>query len=428
VKNCSSCESLLYTLVPYCPFCGGKVESEALDVVATVNKLDEVAPVAAAEARPTAKRAGSKTKPSPQIDESAVKVATSKSDEGRGNAATQWPFTEQSAPIATQGAKTVTLPVPDAARPPVVPRQTITQVPPKRKWGRVVLSAIVVLAVLAYLGKNPNENDVACNAAFDLGTKAISTGDLVVARNQSLQANASCTGVVRAKAEALQAAITKAEVAGNECLRSFHTIASLLEDHRLTSARTSLDQLGSICSADPSAAGLRQKLTLAQTSANTALQMVRKAIENRDIPTGKQALEVLAGLNSEYPNLAELNAEVEKMAVTETSAAVVESVVQQAPNESTPVPAQVRPSPIVVAAPIESRLPKQETAVNPKGEMAQAFLRDAEISLGQRKFDAARTYLDSARRMDPNNPRIESLSQQIRERERQLLQQDTTIR
>ena len=42
--------------------------------------------------------------------------------------------------------------------------------------------------------------------------------------------------------------------------------------------------------------------------------------------------------------------------------------------------------------------------------------------------DAAKTYLDSARRIDPANSRIDSLARRIRDREHQVLQTETTIK
>ena len=63
-----------------------------------------------------------------------------------------------------------------------------------------------------------------------------------------------------------------------------------------------------------------------------------------------------------------------------------------------------------------------------RNDMAQSFLRDAERALLEGKFDAAKTYLDSARRVDPTNPRIDSLSRRIRDREHQVLQTETTIK
>ena len=63
-----------------------------------------------------------------------------------------------------------------------------------------------------------------------------------------------------------------------------------------------------------------------------------------------------------------------------------------------------------------------------RAEMAQSFVRDAERALLERKFDAAKTYLEGARRLDPGNAQIDSLSRQIRARERQVLQTETSIR
>ena len=70
----------------------------------------------------------------------------------------------------------------------------------------------------------------------------------------------------------------------------------------------------------------------------------------------------------------------------------------------------------------------QDTGAAQRTSMATMFLRDAEQALLQRKFDAAKTYVESARRADPNNPQLDSMMQQIRDRERHMLQEETTIR
>jgi hypothetical protein len=72
--------------------------------------------------------------------------------------------------------------------------------------------------------------------------------------------------------------------------------------------------------------------------------------------------------------------------------------------------------------------PNIQPHANSQADMAKAFLQDAENALSQRKFDVAKTYVESARRMDPNNLKVEALSRLIRERERQILQQETTIK
>jgi hypothetical protein len=98
-----------------------------------------------------------------------------------------------------------------------------------------------------------------------------------------------------------------------------------------------------------------------------------------------------------------------------------------------PAPTQQEPAParVVERSTVAERRPADaapvDTGAAMRNDMAQSFLRDAERSLLEGKFDAAKTYLDSVRRVDPGNARIDNLSRRIRERERQVLQTETTI-
>ncbi|MBW3501990.1 hypothetical protein KO538_25890, partial [Janthinobacterium sp. NKUCC08_JDC] len=104
-----------------------------------------------------------------------------------------------------------------------------------------------------------------------------------------------------------------------------------------------------------------------------------------------------------------------------------------APPAAGPAPPQQEPAPVraVERSVVAERRPLETSPVDSgaamRNEMAQSFLRDAERSLLEGKFDAAKTYLESARRVDPGNARIDNLSRRIRERERQVLQTETTI-
>lgn len=60
--------------------------------------------------------------------------------------------------------------------------------------------------------------------------------------------------------------------------------------------------------------------------------------------------------------------------------------------------------------------------------MAKTFLLDAETAMNQFKFDAAKTFVESARRIDPNNPQAAKLSSRIKERELQYLNEETSIK
>ncbi|MYM90925.1 hypothetical protein GTP91_27590, partial [Rugamonas sp. FT82W] len=316
-----------------------------------------------------------------------------------------------------------------APAPAPARKQPASDTPPAkpRSWGKVLVGLLLVAGVLSYLGRKPAADDTACNAAFDSGTKLIANGDLAGARAQSLRAHALCVNAARAKADTLQAALEEAEKAGNACVRSLNAIGSQLEDHQLNTARANLDQLGSSCTAMPAAGKLRQDLTHAQANASAALLSTRQAIAARNIGEARQALARLAELNREAADLGRLGADIDKLESEIAAAAAPPPPAPAAPAVVATQPAAIAPPPKAVEAHVTKPEPANN-ANNAKAEMAQSFVRDAEAAMGQRKFDTARTYLDSARRMDPSNPRLDSLAQQIRDRERQLLQQETTIR
>ena len=63
-----------------------------------------------------------------------------------------------------------------------------------------------------------------------------------------------------------------------------------------------------------------------------------------------------------------------------------------------------------------------------RNEMAQSFLRDAERAMADGRFDAAKTYVESARRIDPGNSQAATLARRIKERELQYLKEETSIK
>ena len=301
----------------------------------------------------------------------------------------------------------------------------------KGKW--IVAGIALAVVVLFSIGKNDGQVSAQadCDTAFDLGSKAVAAGDLPAARTHALRTVAACVDGERGKADALQGAIAAAEKTNDACLRSFRTIESQVQDGRLVRARSGLDGLTAACSAKPAAADLRQQLSQAQGAGRTALADVRSALEARDAAQAKAALATLTGLNREDPELGRLKGEVERLsaaiAAEQAASEAAATAAASAPPAETRQPAVPAASRALdrSASPAPSR---NVDAADSRASMVSIFLRDAEQALAQRKFDAARTYVDSARRIDPNDPRLESLMQQIRDRERQMLQQETTIR
>lgn len=355
----------------------------------------------------------------------------------------------------------------------------------KLGWFKVLLILIGLLVILSRCGGGSPEDKKACLTALGQGNKLLARGDVAGAGIQSANANAYCRGDTRAKAEELQTAVTKAENSGTACSRALKTIDGLLDNHQLDSARNRLDKLDKKCAADAGAKKLRQRLSTAQSAANSTTDAVRRALNQRDAGAAAKALDRLNGLNRDSADLPGLRAMLASLQA-EKAAAVAAAPAPISAPEPAHTPAQVKApvqiqasaqaqasSPASTSAQVPAPLPTPATARttaptltraatpapqmatatpqaatpaastlarsqpapavrqevhNAKAEMAVSFIQDAETALSQSRFDAARTYLDSARRMDPNSPRLDTVSRQIRDRERQMMQQETTIR
>jgi hypothetical protein len=427
VKSCTTCASPLYSDVKYCPFCGNGTTADARA------KKASAAPAAAPVAVP--------------VDEPAVPTPRAKRKPEPAAAPVQTVSTAAAAPAASASLTPAPAPVTPAAAAPAraLPTPSPAAAPPrpsnKGGVGKWVVIAVILVGLISYFKGKPDQNELSCNAAFDAGNKALLAKDMAGARSQALLANGTCTGASRSKAQSLQTAIESAESASTGCLRSFRTIDSHLDDHKLTSARDALNQLSSTCSADPDAVQDRKKLSAAVAATQAAQATLRAALDAKDVAAAKTAYGQLAGLNRENGDLASLKNELDQLtaaaAAAEAPPAAAPPVVASPAPEPAPAPAPaVAPAPVrtmevprsLPVPPPPSRKPERDSGAAIKAEMAMGFLRDAEMAMSQKKFDAAKTYVESARRMDPNNPRLDSTLQQIRDREFQVLQQETTIK
>ena len=322
---------------------------------------------------------------------------------------------------------------PTPARPPAdrAPIPPATRKGGKGKW--IVGGIALLLVVLYNVGSRdkPVIEENACESAFDLGTKAVTSGDLDAARTQALRASAECGDKERAKVSTLQRAIAAAEKTDNTCQRNFRAIDGLLQDSRPGRARAGLNELTAACSNKPEAEALRTRLEATQEAIKAALADVRSALDARDQAQARAALAKLTGLNRDEPSLNQLKWEVDALDAAAAAAAQPAPPAEVFMPGAAPVPrapSQVQESTAPRAPTAPTAPGTQDTGAAQRTSMATMFLRDAEQALLQRKFDAARTYVESARRADPNNPQLDSMMQQIRDRERQMLQEETTIR
>jgi hypothetical protein len=408
LKQCSGCSATLQGEVAFCPFCG-----EGMD--GAVRKVGQVAAPAPAPAAavPVSAPPSVPVPPAP-----AAPVVTPQS------AAAPTASVPPAAAVPPSAPPTPSRPAADRA--PIPPA---TRKGGKGKW---IAGGIALLLVVLYnVGSNdkPVIEENACESAFDLGTQAVTSGDLAAARTQALRASAECGDKERAKVNTLQRAIAAAEKTDNACQRNFRAIDGLLQDSRPGRARAGLNELTAACSNKPEAEALRTRLEATQEAIKAALADVRSALDARDQTQARAALAKLTGLNRDEPSLNQLKWEVDALDAAAAAAS------QPAPPAEVFMPGAAPVQRAPSQDPAAQRAPSaptasvtQDTGAAQRTSMATMFLRDAEQALLQRKFDAAKTYVESARRADPNNPQLDSMMQQIRDRERQMLQEETTIR
>lgn len=317
---------------------------------------------------------------------------------------------------------------PTVSPPPAAPVPPVVPPAPPKKWPRWLAGIAVLALVIVYMnGKPGSKSESACNDAIDSGLKLVADGSLDGARQKLATAKNVCTGKSSAKAEDLQAAIGKAGAATGGCQRSVKAIENALDGKRLQSAGEAIAKLDADCAGAATVASLRKQLARQQAAAASVQVGVRQALDNSDASAAQNGIAKLEAIDREYPELKQLKADLQAL---NTPAPAPTPTPAPAPVDPAPTrPIQTEPAaPRVVERPAAAPAPAVDNGAAMRNEMAQSFLRDAERAMADGRFDAAKTYLDSARRVDPNNPRIDSLSRRIRERERQVLQTETTIK
>lgn len=293
--------------------------------------------------------------------------------------------------------------------------------PQRSKTGVVVVLGLAAL-VGAYLISKPNKQDDACNQALNQAAALLAGGDAASVRGKTVLAIASCRGEARVRAGELQSAADKVIAAQANCERSFRRIGSLIAEHRLQSARGTLDQLDTACADSREGKALRTQIETGQAAATAAVTEMRKQLAEGDLKAARAAFDQVSANNREHPDLAALRQELAARVKALDSAPPMNAPAATAPATTAPREGQrdgQRESP---------QAARSQPMPNPQVEMAQSFLRDAEAAMNQLKFDAAKTYVESARRIDPGNPQAITLARRIKERELQYLREETSIK
>lgn len=410
MNKCVKCQAVLVGGVAFCPFCGQGVAG----AVAPPPLPKPVAAVVPPAPVPAPVPVKAEPKPEPRVEPKVEPRLEPKP----APQPVQKPV-PQPVPQPVPAPKPVPK-VDTPARPPAAPKQ----------WPRWLAGIGVLALVIVYMnGKPGGKSESACNDAIDSGLKLVADGSLDGARQKLATAKNVCTGKSSAKAEDLQAAIGKAGAATGGCQRSVKAIENALDSKRLQSASEAIAKLDADCAGAATVASLRKQLARQQAAAASVQVGVRQALDNSDASAAQNGIAKLEAIDREYPELKQLKADLQALNTPAPAPAPTPTPVPTPVDPAPTRPIQTEPAaPRVVERPAPAPAPAVDNGAAMRNEMAQSFLRDAERAMADGRFDAAKTYLDSARRVDPNNPRIDSLSRRIRERERQVLQTETTIK
>jgi hypothetical protein len=292
------------------------------------------------------------------------------------------------------------------------------------------IAVVVLIVLIGFIGHGRNKQEIACDQQAEAGTKLVQSGDFAGAAEQSRLAAASCTGGRSSKATELQATLTVAQAAKavhTKCARAYDIVSSRLNEGRLNAAINALNQLPPSCSDSTETKQLRDQIDQASAAADATEQNVRTAIAAGDAVAALAAVQDLARLDRFRATLPALRTQIAGLRTAKpveqgvgTNGSTASFSNQPATGAATQPPAIARPA-------MQTAQPAAP-AYNNQAALIQQFLSDAQTALAQSRFDAAKTYLDSARRMDPSNPQIDALARAIQNREHEVLQNETSIK
>lgn len=413
MASCVKCESRLGEEVAFCPFCGSATGEPAV--------TEPVVAVAAATAVPAAVEPSSPPAPEREVVEARTAPAKSrrKAAEKPEEAVVAPARSRKDAAVKSQPAAAIEPP----SAPPSAPPQRQSQQPPKKshKVRNFVVLAIVAMGVYAYANRGPSQSALECQSAVDQAGRSLKNGDLTAARMELARGDLACEGAHNADARAaIRKVIDQQDArAQRECNVATRPIVAMLSGHRMTSASNALDRLSPACAEMDVATELRQQLARSMAVAAATNEKLEAALVQSNTAAMRQLIGDLEKADTENIQLPKWRAEVARLEAAQSQAAAAQVPAPANELRTTPYGQQ---APSMINGPSAGAL-----AQNAQNEVARQFLSEAEAALSQKRFDAARTFAESARRLDPSNPRVRTLMRAIQERERQVLQDETTI-
>lgn len=408
VEQCSACRQKLWSAVTYCPFCGVQAAADAdkpaqAEAAAVPPPLPKTAPTPAAPT-PAAPAAISK-----EAMQAALRKAASEVAEPKKPAKPKQPRPAPEVP-----------PVPP--QPKEQPAAPAVPPPPPSIAGKKWLLGLAAACILVYFFWSPKPSGPdACDQSLAQAQSAMQQENAQEARKHSQAAIDSCKDKQRAllakttdngaqallktqlqamaRAEQQSRQLAQAQQESQQrtaCDGANRLTANLLRTAQLNSARQNLQRMDPACRQMGETQALSAQLDGMQATANKATADASAQLADGALGQARTSIDVLANANRESAELPELRA------------ALIKALASSADAAARPAPA-APPAPVV------------------QTELLRSFIRDAEASMQQRLYDKAKTYAESAQRIDPRNPEVTRLLRRIKEHEMSYLRDRIVI-
>ena len=270
-----------------------------------------------------------------------------------------------------------------------------------------------MVSSIVFLILGRGEMDDPCELALNQAAELVTSGDAEGGRTQAVFAVSACSGPAQARARDLLTIAEQAIAGRAACDRGLRQVKGFISERRLVSAKAAFDQLAGDCLQPSEKSVLLEQIQSGQNQAMAAELDARRFLASGNLDGANEAVEKMAAGNREHPGLSALRRDVQAALRSSRAAA------SQPATEASPARVDARTT---------AAQPTVSTAANPMAQLVKTFLRDAEIALNQKRFDAAKTLVDSALRIEPQNAEAGALVQRIRAKELQYLKEETTIR
>ncbi|MCT9811853.1 hypothetical protein N0K08_14505 [Acidovorax sp. Be4] len=411
VEQCSACRQKLWSVVAYCPFCGVQAAAAADDAVKPAQAEAAVVPPPLPKAVPTpaAPTPAAPEAMSKEAIQAALRKAAAEVAESKKPPKPKQPRPAPEVPPVPPQPREQDQPAVPAPRPPTIAG---------KKW----LLGASAACVLVYFFWSPTPSGPDdCDLSLAQARSAMQQENAQEARRHSRAAIDSCKDkqrALRAKttdsgAQALLKTQLQAQAQAEQqsrqlaqqqaqqesqqriaCEGSNRLTTDLMRTARLESARQNLQRAGEACHHRGETQGLLLQIEDKQAIANKATADASAQLADGALGLARASIDLLNRTNRESTELPELRAALNKAQAASAEAA------------ARPVPA---------AAPA------------PQTELLRSFIRDAEASMQQRLYDKAKTYAESAQRIDPRNPEVARLLRRIKEHEMSYLRDRIVI-